>query len=354
MVISLLHLLSLSFVSSDYRDTFTKSNRDILSKWRLMNKTLVMDKVEKENEEITWRQASKCGLFECSESYMLVDYYEDGDKNLPLLKVFVAKKHGDPPLSFSTQGYSRGQHELHFGNVPIEESDGASALFFVIHPNSWRPYQDRFLTSSFTAFVKDILSQAQGAWAAGIETGIEAAGIDAAEIEAGIEAAEMEAAAVEAGIETLLDAAGIEVAGIQAAGIEAPGIEADGIEAVIEAGIMAAEIEATEIEADGVEAVIEAGIQAAGIDAAGIEAAIEAGIDATGIGAPGIEAVIEAGIEVAGIEAAGIEAGAVIGSVIPGAGTVVGGLLGGIIGNAAGTVIEDFIGEYLCYIGNGR
>ena len=159
-MISLLLLLSLSFVSaSDYSDSFTKSNRDILRKWNLVDKTLVMDKGKGEDEDISWRQASKCGWSKCTETYRQVDYYQDGNKKLPLLKVFVAKKHGDPPLTFNTHGYSKGEHKLHFGNVFIEQTDGASALFFVIHPNSWGPYQHRFVTSSLTAFAKDILSK---------------------------------------------------------------------------------------------------------------------------------------------------------------------------------------------------
>ena len=99
-----------------------------------------------------------------------MNYYENGDKKLPLIKVFVkmldysncyyfkvfvkmldysncyfkvfvAKRHGEPPLIFKTSGYSLGDHKLHFGNVLLEQGDGATALFFVIHPNSWGPYQ---------------------------------------------------------------------------------------------------------------------------------------------------------------------------------------------------------------------
>ena len=158
-MIFILLLLSLGIVAADYDDAFTKSNRNILRKWNLLDKTLVMDKVKQENEEITWTQSSRCGWSKCSEMYRQVDYYQDGNKNIPLLKVFVAKKHGDPPLQFSTRGYSKGEHKLHFGNVLIKQSDGASALFFVIHPNSWGPYQHRFLTSSFTSFANGILSK---------------------------------------------------------------------------------------------------------------------------------------------------------------------------------------------------
>ena len=44
--------------------------------------------------------------------------------------------------------------------------------------------------------------------------------------------------------------------------------------------------------------------------------------------------------------------GAAIGSVIPGAHTVVGGIIGKLIGNAATTATEDYMGDYLCYIGD--
>ena len=62
-------------------------------------------------------------------------------------------------MIFKTSGYSQGDHKLHFGNVLLEQGDGATALFFVIHPNSWGPYQRAFLTPSFAKFAEDTLAK---------------------------------------------------------------------------------------------------------------------------------------------------------------------------------------------------
>ena len=64
---------------------------------------------------------------------------------------------------FSTAGHSApGNSELHFGNVFVGDTSGGSAIFFVIHPNSWRPYQHRFKTSSISAALKKVASSLTG------------------------------------------------------------------------------------------------------------------------------------------------------------------------------------------------
>ena len=113
----------------------------------------------------------------CSEDYILADYYDEADVEKKLVvKVFVAKAAGKPPKRFSTSGHSAAKEsKLHFGNVFFDNA-GGSAIFFVIHPNSWGPYQHRFKTSSITAAFNTAAKAIIGAGAtAGIGAAIAAA-----------------------------------------------------------------------------------------------------------------------------------------------------------------------------------
>ena len=104
------------------------------------------DSVRPTSETIEWTQASRC-WWGCEEEYLLVDYYQDGDKSNPVMKVYVAKSELSPPSEFSTSGY---QGYLHFGFLYYGGQN--QAIFFVLHPNSWGPYQHRFKTNTFTQF----------------------------------------------------------------------------------------------------------------------------------------------------------------------------------------------------------
>merc|ERR1719211_322973 len=79
--------------------------------------------------------------------------YEDGKKTNPVMKVFVATELGTPPQQFSTGGH---QGNLHFGYLNFGGQN--QAIYFVLHPSDWYPYQHRFKTNSFTKFFKDGLS----------------------------------------------------------------------------------------------------------------------------------------------------------------------------------------------------
>merc|ERR1712204_66352 len=128
----------------------------VLRDWPALNKNFVLDASQPSSREtIMWTK----GLFTrhrpvfatCSEDYILADYHENGDKYKEVIKVFVAKKAGSPPKKLSTAGHSGGKgSKLHFGNVFFSDSVKGSAIFFVLHPNKWGPYQHRFKTSSFT------------------------------------------------------------------------------------------------------------------------------------------------------------------------------------------------------------
>jgi len=157
-----------ALTASDYSTRFTEDSQKLLAGLGLTDKRLVKDNsVSPTTETIEWTQASRC-WWGCEEEYRLVDYYIDGDTSGNVYKVFIAKDI-TPPGAFRTSGYNK---ELHFGFLTFGTDDGA--VFFVIHPNSWGPYQHRFKTNSFTAFVKGGLSSVASAVAgaaAGAATG---------------------------------------------------------------------------------------------------------------------------------------------------------------------------------------
>lgn len=138
-----------------YSTRFTNVNKKILRDWKLRNKNLILDPSSTSRETIEWTQAKRCWWL-CSEDYILADYYDEEDvkKELPI-KVYVAREAGPPPKRFSTSGHSAAESsKLHFGNVFFDKA-GGSAIFFVIHPNAWGPYQHRFKTSHLTEAFHD-------------------------------------------------------------------------------------------------------------------------------------------------------------------------------------------------------
>jgi len=141
---------------------FTDSSKNILKAYNQENIRLVRDRsVQPTSVTIEWSQFSKCTFSTCSEDYLLVDYYQDGDQSNPVMKVYVAKDELSPPNEFRTIGY-RGK--LHFGFLYFGGTN--QALFYVLHPNSWGPYQHRFKTNAFTRFFKSQASKAASTAAA--------------------------------------------------------------------------------------------------------------------------------------------------------------------------------------------
>ena len=159
--------------AGDYWKTFTKGNQDLLKSYNLLNKRMVKDEtVSPSSETIKWTQVARC-LLGCKEEYLLVDYYQDGDKNNPVMKVFVARELGSPPQEFSTAGY---EGKLHFGYLNFGGQH--QAIYFVLQPADWFPFQHRFKTNSFTKFFNDGIAKAASAaggaaagWAAGAAIG---------------------------------------------------------------------------------------------------------------------------------------------------------------------------------------
>lgn len=146
---------------------FCSSTISILQKNKMYKTTLTKtSSIAVTTESIEWRQASKCGFWKCKEDYQLAGYYATGSK-IPVY-VYVAKASSGVPNSISTNGYNG---LLHCGNLIYDnvQQSKAQVMFFVIHPNSWGPYQHRFKTSSLTRFVNgaitDVLKAAAGAGA---------------------------------------------------------------------------------------------------------------------------------------------------------------------------------------------
>ena len=99
----------------DYDTKLTAKTKEMLESFHYTNKNLVLDTdTAPTKEHIKWRQIKRCGLWECGEDYYLADYYEDGNKENAVTKVFVAKSEGNPPAQFNTSGYN---HKLHCGLV---------------------------------------------------------------------------------------------------------------------------------------------------------------------------------------------------------------------------------------------
>merc|ERR1712142_310593 len=154
-----------SLTASNYGTEFTSDSRNILRNLNLLNRRMVKDNsVRPTTETIEWTQISRC-WWSCEEEYKLVDYYLDGNKNGKPFKVFV-ESGTTPPSEFRTSGYNG---KLHFGFLVFDTSPNG-AVFFVIHPNSWGPYQHRFKTNSFTRFIKNGLSEV-GSAASGAAAG---------------------------------------------------------------------------------------------------------------------------------------------------------------------------------------
>lgn len=146
-----------SLTLSNYDTEFTWDSRKILKTMKMDNIKLVRDwSHSPSTERIEWTQASRC-WWKCKENYRLVDYYQDGNRDRKF-KVFI-NWDTTPPTSFWTSGYRSGSARLHFGVLTgfLAKNDGA--LFFVIHPNSWGPYQHRFKTDKFTRSIQKKLKK---------------------------------------------------------------------------------------------------------------------------------------------------------------------------------------------------
>ena len=146
-----------SFTTGNYYKEFVEGSKLLLKTYNLWDKRMVMDqKLGPSRETIKWSQWNRCYFSYCSEGYTWYTYHQDGDRNNPPMKVFVADAI-EAPLEFYTTGGSPNADEaraikdkLFFGFLYY--GGQGQAFFFVIHPKEWRPYQKRFKTNRMTEF----------------------------------------------------------------------------------------------------------------------------------------------------------------------------------------------------------
>mmetsp|Transcript_124180 Transcript_124180/g.215243 ORF Transcript_124180/g.215243 Transcript_124180/m.215243 type:complete len:381 (-) Transcript_124180:107-1249(-) len=174
-------------VNSNYATQLVPSTTELLQKLGLQNVDLYVQNLPQEancgssvgeSVKIWWKQ----NLQTREEVYRKVHYTtipstapapatsdpaggDDGAVvKLPVpspILVYVADVCGSPPARFNTKGVSLGtgnnMGKLFCGYVYLDQADnqglGAGALFFVIHPPTWKPFQKRFYTSALTALV---------------------------------------------------------------------------------------------------------------------------------------------------------------------------------------------------------
>ena len=134
-----------------YDTQFTSENKYLLDKMNLSNRVLINKSGDGVQEDISWTQASR-NLLGNTEKYYITDYYVEGESKDSVVKVFVAASCGKPPSRINTSGHSMGGGKLHFGYIFYDNN--GKAIFFVLHPNSWGPYQNRFRTNAMMSFIK--------------------------------------------------------------------------------------------------------------------------------------------------------------------------------------------------------
>jgi len=159
------------FTFSGYDTKFIDQSKDILKKHHLYAKTLHSPEYIGESE-ITWKQQMRC-WWSCSEKYTLYKYTtEDGAH----VFIYFAPK-VSAPSTLSTNGYQQGKNKLHFGYTytsgKATNGETIGSIFFVVHPNSWGPFQKRFSTSLLTGSTLQVIAMAvdKGGAAAGAAAG---------------------------------------------------------------------------------------------------------------------------------------------------------------------------------------
>lgn len=162
-----------------YDTEFTDENKSLLEDTAggiFYNTTLTNTSGNGISRNIEWGQVLRCGPFnDCKEEYKECDYKLSSPKTKIeeklLIKVFIASECGQPPSILNTNGMHMGGGKLHFGYVYIRtgEDQNIASMFFVIHPNSWGPYQKRFLTSGITEVLDTFIFI--GGQAVGVGTG---------------------------------------------------------------------------------------------------------------------------------------------------------------------------------------
>mmetsp|Transcript_5292 Transcript_5292/g.5761 ORF Transcript_5292/g.5761 Transcript_5292/m.5761 type:complete len:241 (-) Transcript_5292:81-803(-) len=130
---------------------FTAKSKQILTRTKFNDVTLINKSGKGVTVKIKWKQVLK-KVIGCTEYYKECDY-ELKDKPETIVKVFVAEECGEPPETLCTSGHTQGTGKLHFGFIFYDDSK-SGAIFFVVHPPNWKPYQHCFKTNGMIRLVR--------------------------------------------------------------------------------------------------------------------------------------------------------------------------------------------------------
>lgn len=129
--------------------TFTDDNKNVLRRCGLIDKKLILVQKQETSHQVKWKQV-KMAMLEKDEEYYSAHYHVE-DMPFPLYTVFFARKYCayvDLPTEINTSGWNeegvtlQKGIALHYGFS--KRGTDTDAIFFVVHPTDWGPFQKRF------------------------------------------------------------------------------------------------------------------------------------------------------------------------------------------------------------------
>lgn len=133
----------------------TERIKGLMAEFGIAGATFENTSGEGVRREVKWVQPAR-NVMGCAEFYRECEYVviSNGPQKGKKYIVFVAERCGPPPELFCTNGH---EDVLHVGYL-YEEEVGYGALFFVMHPKNWKPYQHRFKMGKLGAFLRSGVS----------------------------------------------------------------------------------------------------------------------------------------------------------------------------------------------------
>lgn len=132
----------------------SENSKRLLSGLNLFNVELEKTQEADIPQSIDWTQTGRA-LFGNTEKYQECTYRLKGTKLPAKVKVFVADSCGAPPATFHTDGHQQNGATLHFGYIYHDEEKDVKAIFFVIQPAAWEPFQKRFRTNTMLGMLDE-------------------------------------------------------------------------------------------------------------------------------------------------------------------------------------------------------
>ncbi|MCP4158397.1 MAG: hypothetical protein GY757_62435 [bacterium] len=137
---------------------FTEENKNLLRQLGLFNVQLEKTGEPEIFYKIEWGQAKYDLFSNKKEDYLECVYTIKGAPKTSKVKVFFATTCGSPPKVINTSGHQQKDGTLHFGYIYHDDKKDVKAIFFVIHPMAWGPYQKRFRTNTMLALVDSAIN----------------------------------------------------------------------------------------------------------------------------------------------------------------------------------------------------